>query len=70
MHACVPACLPARLPTCIVPLMVWFFFFSFNTTAESSSAGVAATTNCQASNAVGFGMISEHKFIDTVGVWG
>lgn len=31
---------------------------------------VAATTSCQASNAVGFGMISEHKFITTVGVWG
>ena len=55
---------------CAVDGVGFFFFSPFNTTAESSSAGVAATTSCQASNAVGFGMISEHKFIDTVGVWG
>jgi len=69
VHACVPARLPAHMH-CAVDGVVFCFFFSFNTTAESSSAGVAATTSCQASNAVGFGMISEHKFINTVGVWG
>lgn len=65
---CICTCVPAHL---LCALEVWvFFFFPFNVTAKNTPVWVAATTSCQASNLVGFGIISGHKFINTVGIRG
>lgn len=62
-------CVPAHTH-CALEGVGLFVFVFFNITAENRSVGVAAPLSCQASHSVGFGVISGHKFISPVGVWG
>lgn len=65
-RVCMCVCVPAHIHCALEGVEV----FSFNVTAENISVQVTATTSCQASSSVGFGIISGHKFISTVGIWG
>lgn len=66
---CVRAYAHARMCvlTCLCPDGV---FGVFDGSAENTCLWVAPTTSCQAGDSLGFSVISGHKFVSSVGVWG
>lgn len=71
IHVCFCVYVCVCLPMCLVLLKCGFFFPPLMSLLRTHLyVWVAATISRQASNLVGFGIISGHKFINTVGIWG